>query len=118
MSRLKKIPVILNTKIFSKLFNIAAISNLTKENYMKYEKDLMAYWDEYAIKKTIEHDLRVAKEEALKKGREEGREEGMEKGKAEVVKNLLSADKFSIPGIANFANVPETFVRKVKKQIK
>src|SRR6185312_16123890 len=103
MSRLKKIPVILNTRIFSKLFNIAAVSNLTKEDYMKYEKDLMASWDEYAIKKTIEHDRQAALQE------------GMEKGKAEVVKNLLIAGKFSISEIANFANVNEAFVRKVKK---
>lgn len=105
MSRLKKIPVILNTRIFSKLFNIAAVSNLTKEDYMKYEKDLMASWDEYAIKKTIEHDRQVALQE------------GMEKGKAEVVKNLLIAGKFSISEIANFANVTEAFVRKVKKEL-
>jgi predicted transposase/invertase (TIGR01784 family) len=107
MSRLKKIPVILNTRIFSKLFNVAAVSNLTKEDYMKYEKDLMASWDEYAIKKTIEHDRRMALEE--------GREEGREEGKAEVVKNLLNTGKFSIAEIANFANVPEALVRKVKK---
>ncbi|MEO6814988.1 MAG: PD-(D/E)XK nuclease family transposase, partial [Ginsengibacter sp.] len=36
LSRLQKIPVILNNRIFTKLFNIAAISNLTKEDYMKY----------------------------------------------------------------------------------
>ena len=75
---------------------------------MKYEKDLMASWDEYAIKKTL-----------LEQGREEGMEEGMEKGlekkSYEVVKNLLSARKFSIAEIANFACVSEGFVRKVKK---
>jgi len=110
MSRLKKIPVILNTRIFSKLFNIAAVSNLTKEDYMKYEKDLMASWDEYAIKKTIEHDRRMALEE--------GREEGREESKAEVVKNLLAVTTFSIAEIANFVNVTESFVRKVKKGLK
>ena len=114
MSRLKKIPAILNTRIFSKLFNIAAVSNLTKEDYMKYEKDLMAYWDEYAIKKTIEHDRQVAIETAMEKGLEKG----LEQKSYEVVKNLISVDKFSIAEIANFANVSEAFVRKVKKEIK
>ena len=126
MSRLKKIPLILNTRIFSKLFNIAAVSNLTKEDYMKYEKDLMASWDEYAIKKTIEHDRQVAMEEGMEKGMEEGMEKGMEKGreqgreegKSEVVRNLLTVSAFSIAEIANFANVSEAFVRKIKKQIK
>ena len=67
---------------------------------MKYEKDLMASWDEYAIKKTL---------------LDQGREEGREKVKSEVVRNLLLAGRFTIPEIANFANVSEAFVRKVKK---
>lgn len=134
MSRLKKVPVILNTRIFSKLFNIAAVSNLTKEDYMKYEKDLMASWDEYAIKKTIEHDRQMAREQGREEGREEGREKGREEGREkgreegreeaiglknyEFVKNLLLANEFSIVKIASFANVSEAFVRKVKKQLK
>lgn len=118
MSRLKKIPLILNTRIFSKLFNIAEVSNLTKEEYMKYEKDLMASWDEYAIKKTIEHDRQTAMEKGREVGREEGMEKGREEGKAEVVKNLLAVATFSISEIANFANVSESFVRKVKKGMK
>jgi predicted transposase/invertase (TIGR01784 family) len=101
---------------------------------MKYEKDLMASWDEYAIKKTIEHDRQMAREEGMKKGRqeghaeghaeglEEGRQEGLEEGrqegKTEVVMNLLATSRFSIAEIANFANVTESFVRKVKKEVK
>ena len=66
---------------------------------MKYEKDLMASWDEYAIKKTL-------------------LEQGAEQKSYEVVRNLLSADQFTIAKIANFVNVPEAFVRKIKKEIK
>jgi hypothetical protein len=73
---------------------------------MSYKKNLKEIWDEYAIKKTIEYDLELARKEAV------------EKGKSEVVRNLLSADKFSIAEIANFANVTEAFVRKVKKEMK
>ena len=126
LGRLQKIPIILNTRIFSKLFQIAKVSNLNKEEYMKYEKDLMASWDEYSIRKTIENERKAAVERAMKegreeghvKGREEGREEGMEKKSYEVVKNLLSTGKFTIAEIANFASVNETFVRKVKKGMK
>ena len=122
LSRLQKVPVILNTRIFSMLFKIAAISNLKKEEYMKYEKDLMASWDEYAIKKTIEHERRMAMEKGLEKGLEKGREEGMEIGKEkksyEFVKNLLVSGKFSIPEIASFANVSEAFARRVKKDLR
>ena len=81
---------------------------------MSYEKDLKEIWDEYAIKKTIEYDLELARKEGIEKGIEKG----MEKGKSEVVRNLLSADKFSIAEIANFANVTEAFVRKVKREMK
>ena len=73
---------------------------------MSYKKNLKEIWDEYAIKKTIEYDLELARKEAV------------EKGKSEVVRNLLSADKFSIAEIANFTNVTEAFVRKVKKEMK
>ena len=65
---------------------------------MSYEKDLKEIWDEYVIKKTIESDRKEVREE----GRKKGMEKGMEKGKSEVVRNLLSADKFSIAEIANF----------------
>jgi flagellar biosynthesis/type III secretory pathway protein FliH len=82
---------------------------------MKYEKDLMASWDEYSIRKTIENERKTAVERAMKEGREEGREEGIEKKSYEVVKNLLSIGKFTIAEIANFASVSEFFVRKVKK---
>ena len=129
LSSLQKIPVILNSRIFSKLFKIAKISNLNKEEYMKYEKDLMASWDEYAIKKTLEIERKIAMEKALeegleeglekglKKGLEEGLEKGREEGKAVGVKNLLLTGKFTVTETANLMNVSETFVRKVKKEI-
>jgi flagellar biosynthesis/type III secretory pathway protein FliH len=53
----------------------------------------------------------------IEKGRREGRKEGMEKKGYEVVKNLLTADKFTIAEIANFANVQEDFVHKIKKEL-
>lgn len=121
LSGLNKIPTILNTRIFSKLFHIAAVSNLTKEDYMSYQKDLKAQWDEYAIKKTMEDEREEERKEAMeaikkafKKGEEKGREKGREEGKAEVVRNLLSGGKFSVAEVANFANVSESFVRKLK----
>jgi predicted transposase/invertase (TIGR01784 family) len=107
MSLLQKIPVILNKRIFEKLFAIAEISNLTKEEYMRYERSRMAQWDEYAIKVS-----------APKYAREEGRKEGIEMAKQEVIQNLLAKDQFTITEIANIVNVSEVFVHKVKKNIK
>jgi hypothetical protein len=50
-------------------------------------------------------------------GIEKGKVEGAEKKSYEVVKNLLRANKFTVAEIANFANVPEIYVKKVKKTL-
>ena len=47
-----------------------------------------------------------------------GKEEGLEKGKTEIIKNLLSSSGLTIPQIATFSGVSESFVRKVKKGLK
>ena len=51
-------------------------------------------------------------------GEEKGLEKGLEKGKTEVIKNLLSSSGLTIPQIATFSGVSESFVRKVKKGLK
>ena len=106
MSKLQKIPVFLVKRVFEKLFAIAEISKLTKEDYMQYEKSLMAKWDEYAIIKTAEE-----------KGLEKGIEKGAETKGIKVVKNLLSAGTFTETQIANLADVSVNFVKKVKKTL-
>jgi predicted transposase/invertase (TIGR01784 family) len=110
MSKLQKIPVFLSKRIFQKLFTLAEVSKLTKEEYMKYEKSLMAEWDEYAIMKTIE-------EKGMKQGIEKGIEKGEEKKSYEFVKNLLLQTDFSITKIASLCNVTEDFVENVKKTL-
>lgn len=55
----------------------------------------------------------VAREE----GKIEGKIEGVEQKSYEVVTNLLAAGKFSVPEIANFASVPEEFVKKVRADL-
>jgi predicted transposase/invertase (TIGR01784 family) len=67
------------------------------------------------LKKTVMSTADVLIEKGRREGIEKGREEGMEKKGYEVVKNLLTADKFTIAEIANFANVQEDFVREIKK---
>lgn len=46
-----------------------------------------------------------------------GEKKGLEKGKAEVVANLLTANRFTFTEIANFVGVTEAFVEKVKKTL-
>ena len=78
---------------------------------MRYEKNLMNQWDQYAL-------LKAERERGIEEGIEKGIEKGSEEKSFEFVKNLLASNKFSIPEIANFADVSESFVRRVKKEIK
>lgn len=72
-------------------------------NYISEEKDIL---------------YRRGELKGIEKGKEEGKKEGEKKKSYEVVKNLLAANKFTIAEIANFANVTEAFVKKVKKTLK
>lgn len=71
-----------------------------------------------AIKKTVMNTLDIYIEKGRKKGIEEGIEKGIEKGKEQVVKNLLTAGKFSVAEIAGFTGVTEAFVKKVRAALK
>ena len=95
MSKLDKIPLYLRKPVFEKLFNIAEYSKLNKKEKAMYDTNLKRKWDNQAALDYARH-------------------EGMEKGKEEVVRNLLSAAKFTIAEIANFAGVTEVFVKKIK----
>ena len=64
MAKMEKIPVILHKKIFQKLFKIAEVANLKKEEYMLYEKALLDKWTDYAVKETAKEKVKTAKEEA------------------------------------------------------
>ena len=69
LSRLDNRPAALREKIFSKLFDAAAVARFTPTELREYEDSLKAYRD-------IKNSLDTAKEE----GREEGLEEGLAKG--------------------------------------
>ncbi|WP_169316160.1 hypothetical protein [Mucilaginibacter paludis] len=58
-----------------------------------------------------------ALEEGLEKGLERGREEGRKKEQYEFVKNLLLDTDFDITKIASLANVADSFVLQVKKDL-
>ena len=65
-----------NKKIFTKLFDAAAIARFSPTELREYEDSLKAYRD-------IKNSLDTAKEEGRAEGREEGRAEGREEGRAE-----------------------------------
>ena len=75
LSRLDNRPSSLREKIFTKLFDAAAIARFSTNELREYEDSLKAYRD-------IKNSLDTAKEEGRAEGREEGRAEGREEGRA------------------------------------
>ena len=76
LSRLDNRPSSLREKIFTKLFDAAAIARFSPTELREYEDSLKAYRD-------IKNSLDTAKEEGRAEGREEGRAEGREEGRKE-----------------------------------
>ena len=76
LSRLDNRPSSLREKIFTKLFDAAAIARFSPNELREYEDSLKAYRD-------IKNSLDTAKEEGRAEGREEGRAEGREEGSKE-----------------------------------
>ncbi|MCD2424153.1 Rpn family recombination-promoting nuclease/putative transposase [Niabella pedocola] len=99
MAKLDKIPVILQKKIFQKLFKIAEVANLKAEEYMLYQKDVLNKWTEYSVLKTAE-------------------ENGIAEGKAAVVANLIDKFGFTDTQAMHAADVSLDFVKKVRASLK
>ena len=146
MAKMEKIPVILHKRIFQKLFHIAEVANLKKEEYMLYEKALLDRWTEYAVKKTAAEKIKTAEEKvktaeekakaaeenakiaeesakkAMKDGMEKGIEKGIEKGAEqktrEVVKKLISKLGFTDAQISDIAGVSVNYVKKIRRSLK
>ena len=76
LSRLDNRPSSLREKIFTKLFDAAAIARFSPNELREYEDSLKAYRD-------IKNSLDTAKEEGRAEGREEGLAEGREEGRKE-----------------------------------
>ena len=89
-----------------------------KENDRKFDTVIDSITDNNKsmgiVEMLVERGKKAIHEAAMEKGIEKGKEES----KTEFVKNLLAANKFTVVEIANFANVTEAFVRKVKKTAK
>jgi len=61
MSHLDKVPSVLNKRVFQKIFKIAEVSNLTKEEKAMYDSNLKAKWD-------YENSIAFAEEKAEERG--------------------------------------------------
>ena len=86
LSRMDKIPAVLNKRIFQRFFKIAEIDKLTEEEKTMYNSSLKARID-------YENSISFAEENGYYKGKEEGIElgklEGKIEGKLETARNLI-----------------------------
>ena len=108
LSRLDNRPATLREKIFSKLFDAAAVARFTPTELREYEDSLKAYSD-------IKNSLDTAKEQ----GREEGREEGLVKGRAEgiaLVAKAMHAKGMDVDTIASITGMAKDEVERLCRQ--
>ena len=101
LSRLDNRPSSLREKIFTKLFDAAAIARFSPNELREYEDSLKAYRD-------IKNSLDTAKEEGRAEGREEGRAEGREEGRAEgiaMVAKMMYAKGIDVDVIASMTGM-------------
>ena len=98
MHLLDKLPEFLNEGIFQKVFNITEMSKLTKEERMRYERDLKT-------KSDYEGGIAYAVEKALIEGIEKGQKEGREKAVIEIANKMKKAG-LSSSAIHSLTEIP------------
>lgn len=93
-----------NKKIFTKLFNAAAIARFSPTELREYEDSLKAYRD-------IKNSLDTAKEEGRAEGREEGRAEGIA-----MVAKMMYAKGMGVDVIASMTGLSTDEVENLCRQ--
>ena len=93
-----------NKKIFTKLFDAAAIARFSPTELREYEDSLKAYRD-------IKSSLDTAKEEGRAEGREEGRAEGIA-----MVAKMMYAKGMDIDVIASMTGLSTDEVESLCRQ--
>jgi len=107
---MEKIPLYFDKRVFQKVFQIAEVSNLTKEERMLYERSLKEKWD-------YENVLAYAVNEAGEKKYAEGIEKGIEKGIHEeklVTARKLKAKGYSAEEISEITELPTSEIERLK----
>ena len=93
-----------NKKIFTKLFDAAAIARFSPTELREYEDSLKVYRD-------IKNSLDTAKEEGRAEGREEGRAEGIA-----MVAKMMYAKGMDIDVIASMTGLSTDEVKSLYRQ--
>lgn len=108
MSRLDRVPVYFSKRVFQKIFQIAEVSKLTKEERMLYEKSLEEKWD---YENVLAYAVKEAEEKGIEKGIEKGREEGA------YLKTLTLARKMKANGLSvkAIADITDLSIEEIEK---
>ena len=104
LSRLDNRPSSLREKIFTKLFDAAAIARFSPNELREYEDSLKAYRD-------IKNSLDTAKEEGRAEGREEGRAEGIA-----MVAKMMYAKGIDVDVIASMTGMAIDKIKALCRQ--
>ena len=100
MHKMDRLPAFLDKRVFQKIFSIAEVSKLSKEERMAYEASLKAKWDTQNAFAYVE-----------KKGREEGLREGRGEEKRSIAR-AMKADGIPVVQIGKFTGLnPEEIER-------
>jgi len=102
---LKRMPFKAQKSVFTKLEEIADLTQLSREDRMKYDKALKVYRDNYAVMEC-----------AKKEGRDEGITEGMEKGmktKATSIAKAMKSDGVDIERISLYTGLSNDEIEKL-----
>ena len=108
LSRLDDRPAALREKIFTKLFDAAAIARFSPTELREYEDSLKAYRD-------IKNSLDTAKAEGRAEGRAEGKAEGRAEGRAEVAKTMMGKG-MDVKIIASLTGLSEEEIKSLSKK--
>ena len=102
MHELKSCPKNFRERELRDMFEIARITNFTKEEIMDYEREMMAYSDRY-------HAMEFAKEKA----EASGMARGLERGKKEIARNMLG-DGVEPAVVARYTKLPLKAVKALR----
>lgn len=118
MSQLNKIPRYLDKRVFQRIFQIAEINKLTKEEREMYEASLREKWDyENVLASARREEGEKKYSEGKLEGKLEGKAEGSEQKSYEVVSNLISEFDFSDEQAARASGTTVDSVRKVRAKL-
>nr|VFK11899.1 MAG: conserved hypothetical protein (putative transposase or invertase) [Candidatus Kentron sp. LPFa] len=103
------IPEILNESPFRKAFQVAELANLSREQYITYEQNLLDYWTTKAAFDTARND---GHKKGLREGIERGREEG-EQQKAREIAAILKRNGIPLEQILAATGLPAQILEQL-----